>query len=335
MRRDACVFILTDAGYNLCVKGHRGFCFGTRIWDVMKRVWIFSIAMFGLITALSLGAGANETSKAAEIAAEYSARVVSPLPPLVFERFPTQQDAVRSFWTYQAMLSLMFLGGSYLLGRQVIRRNWKVGYTRKAQALLLYFLPYAAMNTTSPYSEIVTATYSLGLFALLLVLMSAPVRTYFPPAATAFACIDRPEDRPFTLTWLLTSVIAVWGVVCLWIWLAPDTLGYLFVAFFISGVGDALAEPVGLYFGRHPYRTTALFTDKTYIRTLEGSAVVFVSGVVAVLIVDGSYWDTQTLAALVLFPCVGALAEAKSPHTWDQPFIIASCALVAVCVSLL
>lgn len=253
--------------------------------------------------------------------------------PVAVDEAYAGTDAVRAFWTYQAILAVVFLGGSYLLGRQVIARGWKVGYTRKANALMLYFLPYLATQGPSPYSNITAASLSLGVFVGLLMLMSAPIRNRVPALATAFASIDRPEDRPFTLTWLITSVLAVWGVVCLWIWLAPATLGYVFVAFFISGVGDALAEPVGLFWGKRSYRTRALFTKRTYIRTLEGSAVVFASGVIAVLIVHGVALTPQGWLALVLFPIVGAVAEAKSPHTWDQPFIIAACALVAVGLS--
>lgn len=253
-----------------------------------------------------------------------------PLTPAPSE---ASQNAVWNFWTYMLVLSALFLSSAYLLGRQVIKRGWKVGYTRKAQALALYFLPYIAMQGPSPYSMITTASISLGSFILLLMMLSAPVRNRIPALATAFASIDRPEDRPFTLTWLITSVIAAWGVICLWIWAAPETIGYLFVALFISGVGDAIAEPVGLYFGRHKYQTRALGTDRTYIRTYEGSAAVFASGVIAVLLVHGLTIDSKALAALALFPIAGTLAEAKSPHTWDQPFIIGCCALVAVGLS--
>jgi len=189
------------------------------------------------------------------------------------------------------------------------------------------------MQGPSPYSPIMTATLSLGVFITLLMSLSAPVRNRVPMFATAFAAIDRPEDRPFTLTWLITSVLAAWAVLVLWLWLSPETAGYLFVALFISGIGDALAEPVGLYFGKHPYTTRALGTDRRYIRTYEGSATVFLSGVVAVLIVHGFSMDPKALLALALFPVVGMLAEAKSPHTWDQPFIMLSCALVAVSIS--
>lgn len=242
-------------------------------------------------------------------------------------------QALRNFWTYMTILSILFLGGSYLLGKQVQERGWKVGYTRKAQALVLYFLPYVAMHGPSPYSAISTASISLGVFIMLQMLMSEPIRKRAPVAMTAFAAIDRPEDRPLTLTWLNTSIVASWGIICLWLWFLPETTGYLFVALFISGVGDAIAEPIGLKFGRHPYRTSALWTHRKYIRTYEGSAAVFASGILAVSIVHGFVFDAQTLVAFAVFPIVGAIAEAKSPHTWDQPFIIASCALAAIGMS--
>jgi len=246
-----------------------------------------------------------------------------------------RQEALQAFWTYMAVLSLTFLGGSYLLGRQVIRRGWKVGYTRKAQALALYFLPYLAMQGPSPYTPMTTASISLGVFVGLLLLLSEPVRRFIPAMTTAFASIDRPEDRPFTLAWLISSVFVVWIIICAWLWLAPETAAYLFVALFISGVGDALAEPVGLYFGRHSYRTSAIGTDRTYIRTYEGSAVVFLSGIVAVLLLHSFQLNAQSLIALALFPIVGTIAEAKSPHTWDQPFIIGACAVTAFCLSMI
>jgi len=147
----------------------------------------------------------------------------------------------------------------------------------------------------------------LGVFVGLLLLLSEPVRRVIPAMATAFASIDRPEDRPFTLTWLISSVAVVWVIVCLWLWLAPETAAYLFVALFISGVGDALAEPVGLYFGRHSF--------------------------VAVLLLHDFQINAQSLVALALFPIIGTIAEAKSPHTWDQPFIIGTCAVTAIGLS--
>jgi len=242
-------------------------------------------------------------------------------------------EQIWNFWSYVSILVSFYLFGSYILGRQVLRRGWKVGYTRKTLALALYFLPYVAMTGPSPYTQIETASIILGIFVLLLMLMSAPIRNRIPFIATAFASLDRPEDRPFSLYWLVTSTISVWVIIFAWLFWSPETSGYLFVAIFMSGIGDALAEPVGLAIGKHHYQTRAIGTDKIYTRTLEGSAVVFLSGIIAVLLVHGFSFDLREIAALALFPIVGMLAEAKSPHTWDQPFIFASCAIVALGIS--
>jgi hypothetical protein len=37
----------------------------------------------------------------------------------------------------------------------------------------------------------------------------------------------------------------------------------------------------------------------------------------------------QLALAFLLLPTVATIAEARSPHTWDQPFIIGSCGLTA------
>ena len=151
---------------------------------------------------------------------------------------------------------------------------------------------------------------------------------------TCFAAIDRPEDRPFTLLWLFTSILATWAIMLIWLLLTPENAApFIFIALFIAGVGDALAEPVGITFGRNSYKTRAMWTDKTYIRTLEGSAVVFLSGVVATGFAAKLHPDFAAYGmvwwALAFLPAATTIAEAKSPHTWDQPFIIGICAAIS------
>jgi phytol kinase len=149
----------------------------------------------------------------------------------------------------------------------------------------------------------------------------------------AFAAIDRPEDRPFTVPWLLTSLAATWAVMVAWIALLPAHLAhYMLIALFVSGVGDSLAEPVGRRFGRHPYAVRALGTNRMYTRTLEGSACIFLSAIVGALLISPLagvrlMTGAEILLSLLLFPVVATLTEAKSPHTWDQPLIIAACGL--------
>ena len=97
----------------------------------------------------------------------------------------------------------------------------------------------------------------------------------------------------------------------------PDTavFGYL-----VTGLGDAVAEPVGTRFGRRLYRVPAM-TGVHAVRSLEGSAAVFLSSALSLTAWLGfspgfsfsSYcWSVLavTLAATVV--------EALSPHGWDN-----------------
>jgi phytol kinase len=100
----------------------------------------------------------------------------------------------------------------------------------------------------------------------------------------------------------------------------------------VAGIGDGLAEPVGIRFGKRKYQVRALFTDRRYTRSLEGSSCVFVSAVLAILILKSHLTDTQLLLALGIVPVTMTLAEALSPHTWDGPFLylVGGVSLIAV-----
>ena len=89
----------------------------------------------------------------------------------------------------------------------------------------------------------------------------------------------------------------------------------------INAVGDGLAEPIGITWGKHKYKVKALFTTKLYERSLQGSACVFGVGVAALIIYHNSFSTFQFTTALFFVPLVATVSEAKSPHTWDSPFI--------------
>ncbi len=106
----------------------------------------------------------------------------------------------------------------------------------------------------------------------------------------------------------------------------------IYITVLVAGIGDGLAEPVGVRFGKRKYTVRALFTDRKYTRTLEGSACVLFSGVLAVLLLSGQLNSTQVMFALVFIPILMTLAEAFSPHTWDGPFLYLSGGLSTVLV---
>ena len=84
----------------------------------------------------------------------------------------------------------------------------------------------------------------------------------------------------------------------------------------------SIAEPVGVRFGKYQYKTKALFTNKEYFRTLEGSACVLISGFI-IIAMHVDYFTTLQFALAMLFvPIIMTLTEAYSPHTWDTPFLM-------------
>ncbi len=93
------------------------------------------------------------------------------------------------------------------------------------------------------------------------------------------------------------------------------------VGYLVTGLGDAVGEPVGTRFGRHRYPVPSLRGVKAW-RSLEGSAAVLVASALAVAL---GFWLNPQLAAGPLFwaklPAVAlacALVEAVSPHGLDN-----------------
>ena len=100
-----------------------------------------------------------------------------------------------------------------------------------------------------------------------------------------FLSFDRPEDRPNTLLWLSTQLIAGY-LILIPIIIYFYKIGYgalILVPILVNGIGDGLAEPVGVRFGRLKYKTYALFTKIKYERTIEGSACVFFTSIILII----------------------------------------------------
>ena len=145
-----------------------------------------------------------------------------------------------------------------------------------------------------------------------------------------FRAIDRPKDRPYTICWLWAQ--AVLGFIALVLLQSYLTYAKLSESFFVipmlvNGIGDGLAEPVGIRYGKHKFQTRALWHNGRccsgeFIRSFEGSACVFFSSVLAVFAVYNEWANTlRFIVALFLVPIAMTAAEAFSPHTCDTPFI--------------
>lgn len=213
---------------------------------------------------------------------------------------------------------------AYLCGLLVRYKRVRVNYTRKVNFFALYLVPML-VDYLMPYkaSQLGSVLHTC-LFMVILLAFIRPVRERFPLAATMFSSYDRPEDRPYTLLWLTIQLIAGYLVII------PMSACFariglskmMFIPVLVHGLGDGLAEPVGVRFGKHKYATRALFSDRRYTRSLEGSACVFAAGVLAVVLFRASFTPAEFAGALLTLPITMTLAEAVSPHTCDTPLML-------------
>ena len=228
-----------------------------------------------------------------------------------------------NFWLNELLKAAMLYCSAYVLGLWVIRRGIRVNYTRKIFHFVLFFFPLLLANWFPFQASIHTTLLSGVVFLLCIATFVGPLRTKSHFLSTAYASIDRPEDRPYTLLWVSTQVIVTYvAIVLVVVWLGQyGKQQLIYVAVLVAGIGDGLAEPVGVRFGRRKYRVTALFTDRTYTRSLEGSACVFMSAVLALFVLRSQFSDVQFYLSLGVVPIAMTLAEAVSPHTWDGPLL--------------
>lgn len=208
-------------------------------------------------------------------------------------------------------------------GLLVTHREIKVNYTRKVMHFSLLLIPI--------YIERIFAyERTLGLFAagcLITIVISfifvKPLRERLSLVSLMFKAFDRPEDRPYTVLWIITQFIANYIILIPMIILYArfDLQHLITLPLLITVVGDGFAEPVGVRFGKHRYKVKALFIDREYYRTLEGSACVFIACVTGIAAFHASFSLHQFIVALLVVPVVVTLAEAISPHTWDNPLM--------------
>jgi phytol kinase len=105
-------------------------------------------------------------------------------------------------------------------------------------------------------------------------------RERFATCAYVFLSQDRREDRPDTLIFQVTEDIMRFAVYFPFKLLVVDVVGskaLIFIPIAVNNIGDGLAEPVGVYWGRHKYSTTALYHQGKFFTVRSRSSVTYVN----------------------------------------------------------
>jgi dolichol kinase len=211
-------------------------------------------------------------------------------------------------------------------------KGFKVNYTRKIQHFCAYAVP---IMVPSPFASETAVTVAWGNMATLLgfLIVIQPLRELAAFFMMQFNSFDRPEDRPFTLKWMVLGDIVPGMIVMIFFYVvwAPysvngfpaHSLCYIFAM--VAGLGDGLAEPVGVQWGTHKYEVGAIMAGneaRKYQRSLEGSCCVafftyvFIAQKWYLFVNATAFWLT-----MLVLPPLMAWAEARSPHTCDTPFL--------------
>lgn len=254
------------------------------------------------------------------------------------ELFKSTQFWLNNLFKLGIMCTVSILGG--LLCRQLCeadyegyiktgKKSWfKVNYTRKFQHFAAYAIPLLVKSNVPGNSTLHLLWGDFFTLVGFLVLIK-PLRENFKPFMLMFNSLDRPEDRPHCIKWIIAG--NVWpGLIMIvffhWLfgaYFGPDQQQLVMIFVLVAGVGDGLAEPVGIYFGRHKYRTRSCGTDTIYMRSIEGSSCVFLSTFAWIVYYYQSFLNgTQFWLCMAILPIASTIAEAVSPHTMDTPFLM-------------
>ncbi|OQS07505.1 hypothetical protein THRCLA_00479 [Thraustotheca clavata] len=204
---------------------------------------------------------------------------------------------------------------------------FKVNYTRKLQHFAAYMVPLVIHSNYHGPLALAWGDFFTMMGFLVLIKPIREASTFF---MLQFNSLDRPEDRPHTLDWIIAGNIAPGLFILLFFkWLFGEQGALTFIIIFITGIGDGLAEPVGIAWGKHKYKTRSCFSTRKYTRSWEGSSCVFLSGMIFPALQYANFDNFyQVLLAMLILPPTMAYAEATAPHTMDTPVLMVGCGAI-------
>lgn len=219
------------------------------------------------------------------------------------------------------------------------KNGWfKVNYTRKIQHFAAYLVPLLS-PPTEPLGILPHFWESLFVLLMFLILIK-PIREASTFFMLQFNSLDRVEDRPNTLKWIVLGnmlpgllLITIFKQVFEVVVNAPDLAKIVVLT---VAIGDGLAEPVGIYLGKKKYVVPSWNFKNRYVRSYAGSACVYLFALLFLFVYRAAFNgnDVHFWTAVAVFPPVMTLSEAFAPHSMDTPIMmfIGSMLLWGICL---
>ncbi len=205
--------------------------------------------------------------------------------------------------------AVAILGSGFLCGALKRFSHWETGYTRKTLHFLIFFTA-VWFHLWGGMPAVNILGIGMGIFVFLSV--KAGDGNFF------FESMAREKDSPRRGYFVIVPYLAtaLGGIVSNLLFGSSAIMGYA-----ICGAGDAVAEPVGLRFGKHTYRVPSLKKVRISERSLEGSLSVFiVSAIISLfffILLFQSPFSMAIVSSLLLSIAV-VFVEAFSFHGADN-----------------
>ncbi len=204
-------------------------------------------------------------------------------------------------------LALYIILWSFFVGRLKTKKDLKTGYTRKIFHFGIFTL--AGILQLAFGLKAVVFFGSLTSIWIILSLIKGDGFGFYEAIARE---TDSPHRAIFVIIPLISTALG--GIISNMLFSEFAAVGYL-----VTGWGDAIAEPVGVRFGKHKYKVPSL-GGVPAVRSLEGSLSVFIVGFIAATIalsISGKPLCLAMLAALAI-ALTSTLTEAITNHGLDN-----------------
>lgn len=224
---------------------------------------------------------------------------------------PILPDPLTLAWLTPILVTLVVSSGA-LCGWLKTRRGWRTGDTRKLFHFVIFTTAVVlSLGAGLPGVNLLGAV--AGAHVLLIV--------WLGEGNSFYEGLAREKDRPRRSLYILAPLFstAAGGV------LSTSLFGvFATVGFAVTGIADAIAEPIGIRFGKHVYRVPNLGGGVSSHRSIEGSAAVLVSSFLAAAVVlpllDGGSQEglAHILGSALLVAIATTFVEAVSHHGLDN-----------------
>ncbi len=197
----------------------------------------------------------------------------------------------------------------YISGYLKKYRGIKTGYSRK----IFHFLIFATVAIIHWIWGLPTVCLFGGMTSL--VIFYAIMQG---SGNLLYEAIAREKDAPHRTYYIVIPYFAtlIGGVATNIFFAETAVIGYL-----VTGIGDAIAEPVGTRFGKHVY-TMPSFGKVPSTRSMEGSAAVCLASCFSIIIVAWTNPELNLSAQnswrVPVLSLICMITEAISPHGWDN-----------------